>query len=73
MVQNLVQGLWQKIKAQTSFKRMLQELGIKHLYTKPYKPQTNGKVERLWKTINDDLLENLVPLCHFQFLSTFER
>ena len=68
MGQNLVQGQWQKTKAQTPFKRMLQELGIKHLYTKPYKPQTNGKVERLWRTMNHDLLENLVPLCHFQFL-----
>ncbi len=37
--------------------RMLAELGIKHRYTRPYRPQTNGKVERFWRTLNDDLLE----------------
>ena len=37
--------------------RMLQELGIKHRYTRPYRPQTNGKVERFWRTLNEDLLE----------------
>ena len=39
------------------FERMLQELGIKHRYTRPYRPQTNGKVERFWRTLNEDLLE----------------
>ena len=34
---------------------MLMELGIKHRYTKPYRPQTNGKVERFWRTLEDDL------------------
>ena len=37
--------------------RMLMELGIKHRYTRPYRPQTNGKVERFWRTLNEDLLE----------------
>ena len=37
--------------------RMLKELGIKHRYTRPYRPQTNGKVERFWRTLNEDLLE----------------
>jgi len=32
------------------------EMGIKHRYTRPYRPQTNGKVERFWRTIEDDLL-----------------
>jgi transposase InsO family protein len=39
------------------FERMLSELGIKHRYTKPYRPQTNGKVERFWRTLNEDLIE----------------
>ena len=37
--------------------RMLMELGIKHRYTRPYRPQTNGKVERFWRTLNEDLLD----------------
>ena len=37
--------------------RMLRELGIVHRYTRPYRPQTNGKVERFWRTLNEDLLE----------------
>ncbi|OGI16819.1 MAG: hypothetical protein A2287_02255 [Candidatus Melainabacteria bacterium RIFOXYA12_FULL_32_12] len=40
------------------FERMLYEMGIKHKYTKPYRPQTNGKVERFWKTINEDMIED---------------
>ena len=39
------------------FERMLLELGIKHRYPRPYRPQTNGKVERFWRTLNDDLID----------------
>jgi transposase InsO family protein len=39
------------------FEAMLVELGIKHRYTRPYRPQTNGKVERFWRTLDDDLIE----------------
>jgi transposase InsO family protein len=39
------------------FETMLAELGIKHRYTKPYRPQTNGKVERFWRTLDDDLID----------------
>jgi len=49
-----------KNKATNPFERMLSELGIKHRYTKPYRPQTNGKVERFWKTLKEDLLEDMV-------------
>lgn len=38
------------------FERMLMELGIKHRYTQPYRPQTNGKVERFWRTLQEDLI-----------------
>ena len=36
---------------------MFQELGITHRYTRPYRPQTNGKIERFWRTLNEDLLD----------------
>ena len=39
------------------FEAMLLELGIKHRYTRPYRPQTNGKVERFWRTIDEDVIE----------------
>ncbi len=34
---------------------MLQELGVKRRFTRPYRPQTNGKIERFWRTLNEDL------------------
>jgi transposase InsO family protein len=43
-------------KAEHPFERMLMELGITHRYTRPYRPQTNGKVERFWRTLEEDLL-----------------
>lgn len=46
-----------KTKREHPFERMLMELGIKHRYIRPYRPQTNGKVERFWRTIEEDLLE----------------
>ncbi|TKB97410.1 transposase, partial [Pedobacter cryotolerans] len=30
---------------------------IVHRYTRPYRPQTNGKVERFWRTLKEDLIE----------------
>jgi len=42
------------------FERMLMEMDIKHRYTRPYRLQTNGKIERFWKTIETDLLEDMV-------------
>lgn len=31
------------------FEIMCNELGIKHIYTRPYRPQTNGKIEAFWR------------------------
>jgi transposase InsO family protein len=39
------------------FEAMLLELGIIHRYTRPYRPQTNGKIERFWRTLDDDVIE----------------
>src|SRR3569623_1286258 len=37
------------------FEAMLIELGIKHRYTRPYRPQTNGKVQRFSRAQDDDV------------------
>lgn len=46
-----------KQKQHHPFERMLMELGIRHRYIRAYRPQTNGKVERFWRTLNEDLIE----------------
>lgn len=45
-----------KNKMNHPFERLMIEMGIKHLYTQPYRPQTNGKVERFWRTMEEDLI-----------------
>ena len=42
---------------QHPFEAMLLNLGVKHRYTRPYRPQTNGKIERFWRTLGDDMIE----------------
>ena len=37
-----------------NFEMMPQMLKVKHQYTRPYRPQTNGKIERFWRTINEE-------------------
>lgn len=51
------------------FERMLKFYNIKHRYTKPFRPQTNGKIERFWKTIEDELLSGE----HFKTLEEFKQ
>lgn len=46
-----------KHKENHPFERLLQEMEVKHVYTKPYRPQTNGKIERFWKTLKEDFIE----------------
>lgn len=38
--------------------RLFKELGIKHTKIKPYRPQTNGKIERFWRIFDEDVIEN---------------
>lgn len=45
-----------KQKDKHPFERLLIEMGIKHRYTQPYRPQTNGKIERFWRTIEEQFL-----------------
>ena len=42
------------LKREHPFEILCQELGIKHIYTKPYRPQTNGKIEAFWKIIKNE-------------------
>lgn len=46
-----------KNKDKHPFERLLKEMDIKHRNTQPYHPQTNGKIERFWKTMHEDLIE----------------
>lgn len=46
-----------KTKDEHPFERLLMEMNIKHRYIRPYRPQTNGKIERFWRTIEEDLFE----------------
>lgn len=39
------------------FEKMLKYYKIKHRYIQAFKPQTNGKIERFWKTLENELLD----------------
>ncbi len=51
-------GPYTKNKENHPFERLLIEMQMKHKYTKPYRPQTNGKIERFWKTLKEDFSED---------------
>lgn len=42
------------------FERLLQHFAIKHLRTRPYRPQTNGKIERFWRSFHDEVIAGSV-------------
>lgn len=41
------------------YERLLSHFGIKHIKTQPYRPQTNGKIERFWRTFHEDVIEGV--------------
>lgn len=47
---------WKQGRKYHSFEKEMRRLAIKHLYTKAYRPQTNGKVEAFWKIIKREFL-----------------
>jgi len=52
---------------------MLEEIGVKHRYCRPYRPQTNGKVERFWRTLNEDLIEGTTFESEEEFKKELEQ
>jgi len=58
-----------KSKDSHPFERLLIEMGITHRYIRPYRPQTNGKVERFWRTLNEDLIEGT----YFESIDHFKQ
>ena len=38
------------------FAFLLKQLNIKQVRTRPYRPQTNGKIEAFWKILNREFL-----------------
>ena len=49
-------GTSDKNQMPSPVKRLLYEMGIKHRQIKPYRPQTNGKIERFWRTLEEDFV-----------------
>lgn len=39
------------------FEKLLLFYNIKHRYTQAFRPQTNGKIERFWRTLEEELLD----------------
>jgi transposase InsO family protein len=46
-----------KNREEHPFERLLMEMAVKHRYTRPYRPQTDGKTKRFWKTLKEDFIE----------------
>lgn len=48
-------------RGKTTFQKRLDREGIAHVVSRAHHPQTLGKTERLWKTIQDELLTRVQP------------
>jgi transposase InsO family protein len=57
----------QKAKETHFFETMLSIINVKHLYTRPYQPQVNGKIERFWR-----IFYNECVLCQTKTLTKEE-
>lgn len=47
-------------RGKSAFKKLLERRGVKHRVARPRRPQTLGKVERFWKTLWEELLQEAV-------------
>lgn len=59
----------QQSKSKHPFERLLIEKNIKHKYTRPYRPQTNGKIERFWGTLENEFIADHT----FQSIEEFQE
>jgi len=48
-------------RGKTTFQKRLEREGIRHVVSRAHHPQTLGKTERLWKTIQDELMTRVQP------------
>jgi transposase InsO family protein len=48
-------------RGKTDFQRRLEKEGIAHVVSRAHHPQTLGKTERLWKTVQDELWTRVQP------------
>lgn len=40
------------------FEMMCDQIGLKHIYTRPYRPQTNGKIEAFWRILKKEFFSS---------------
>ncbi len=46
------------LKTEHPFEMICDEVGIKHIFTPPYHPQSNGKIESFWKIIKQEFFRS---------------
>jgi transposase InsO family protein len=46
----------QKAKETHFFETMLSMINVRHVYTPPYQPQVNGKIERFWRILHEECI-----------------
>lgn len=57
----------------TPFAALCREAGIRHRLVRPYRPQCNGKVERFFRTVNDECFHRRVLTTFHGRLRALER
>lgn len=62
-----------KGRANHIFEIMLGYVGIRHIYTKPYTPKTNGKIERFWKLLKEEFLPGVHDVSVKEFNSKLKK
>lgn len=58
---------------ETPFAALCREAGIRHRLVKPYRPQCNGKIERFFRTVNDECFNRRVLTTFHSRVRALER